>query len=106
MYPQIISSTQMLSQQFIPTDLKPIIQDVEMISLPLEMAETIMMGLRLSRGIYHQEFILRFGNTIQDTYPQIIKDLVEDKLIQVNSVSVKLTDKGRILGNEVFSKFF
>ena len=100
------SSTQILSQQFIPTDLKPIIQDVEMISLPLEMAETIMMGLRLSRGIYHQEFILRFGNTIQDTYPQIIKDLVEDKLIQVNSVSVKLTDKGRILGNEVFSKFF
>lgn len=93
-------------KKFIPTHLKPIIQEIEMISRPLEMAETIMMGLRLSRGIYQQEFIHRFGNTLQDIYPEIMNELVENKLIQVNSVSVKLTDKGRMLGNEVFSKFF
>ena len=70
------------------------------------MGETMMLGLRLNRGIDVIEFENRFGVSIGDIFGETIKDLIDDELLNYSCGKYKLSQKGRILGNEVFSRFF
>lgn len=89
---------------FQPTDL-PVVETVEKIDRELEIAETLMMGLRLSDGIKISDFEDRFGITPEEIYKDTITELLSNKLIERNQTSIKLTHRGRLLGNEVFSRF-
>ena len=86
------------------TDL-PMVETVEKIGRELEIAETLMMGLRLSEGIKISDFKNRFGITPEGMYKDTITELLSHKLIERNQSSIKLTERGRLLGNEVFSRF-
>ena len=84
----------------------PSIEDIEPVDQRLEMGETMMLGLRLNRGIDVIEFEKRFGVSIGDIFGETIKDLIDDELLNYSCGKYKLSQKGRILGNEVFSRFF
>ena len=84
----------------------PSIENIEPIDKRLEMAETMMLGLRLNRGIKGIEFENRFGVSVADIFGEIIKDLIEKELLICSNDIYKLTQKGRLLGNEVFSRLF
>lgn len=92
-------STQMLQEM-------PAVDSVEAIEQPMEMAETMMMGLRLDTGIVEAEFAARFGRSLSDVYAGVIPELHELGLIETEGGAVRLTDRGRLLGNEVFGRFF
>ena len=79
---------------------------VEAIGQPLEMAETMMLGLRLSEGIGEEDFVRRFGGGIMQTYGSQVTDLKELGLLEWEEARLKLTPRGRLLGNEVFQRFF
>jgi len=74
-----------------------------------EMAETMMMGLRLlENGISSSAFKTRFDTSLESIYGQQIESLLEKELVswQVNgSNNLMLTPKGRNLGNQVFMEF-
>ena len=57
-------------------------------------------------GIDVEEFATRFGRKPGDVYGDILGELDDAGLLTVSNGSVKLTDRGRLLGNEVFSRFF
>ena len=78
---------------------------IEAIDLNLEMAETAMLGLRLNEGLSQLEFHRRFGRPIVDVFPQVVERCVDLRLLTVNDDSVRLTRRGRMLGNEVFASF-
>ena len=77
----------------------------EEINLAREMGETMMMGLRLSEGVTAQRFQHRFHQTLSQVYGQELGDLVAAGLIEWDGQRVRLTARGRLLGNQVFARF-
>lgn len=77
----------------------------EVIETPLEIAETLFMGLRLSEGVEFEGFQHRFGRDLSTLYGPQLGELVAWGLLEVNGRGIRLTPRGRLLGNEVFEKF-
>lgn len=68
-------------------------------------AETMMMGLRLNVGVSYAHFRDRCGADMLDVYGEEIASLVELGLLTRDAFGVRLTDRGRMLGNQVFMRF-
>lgn len=81
------------------------IEDVERISKATRMSETMMLGLRLREGVSLPEFRQRFNLDVQDAYEHENTDLINLGLIEVVDNSLRLTRRGRLLGNEVFQRY-
>ena len=84
----------------------PVVDTIEFIDHPLEMAETMMLGLRLDTGVSVSEFKARFGVSPIDVYRDELAELQPTGLVETLDGSIRLTDKGRFLSNEVFVRFF
>lgn len=69
------------------------------------MAETMMMGLRLNLGVSFAHFADRCGHDLLTVYGDEVRALVDQGLLVQNQVGVRLTERGRMLGNEVFMRF-
>ena len=84
----------------------PVVDTVEFIDRRLEMAETMMLGLRLDTGVSVPAFEARFEASPVDVYREELNELLPTGLIETVDGSIRLTDKGRFLSNEVFVRFF
>jgi oxygen-independent coproporphyrinogen-3 oxidase len=82
------------------------VAEVEEIDRPLEMGETLMLGLRLiEEGVARARFKDRFGVELDEIYGATIARLVEQGLLEADSERIRLTAQGRLLGNRVFGEF-
>lgn len=71
-----------------------------------ERSEYMMTGLRLvSEGISRQDFGVRFGMSIEEHYGARIAKLREAGLLEWDHDRLRLTRRGRLLGNRVFVEF-
>jgi len=80
-----------------------------------DMSEFMMTGLRLTReGVAASAFRRRFGSGLLDVYPKEIKELIglgllewakETSEVSETSEVLRLTSRGRLLGNQVFMRF-
>ena len=72
-----------------------------------DMSEYMMTGLRLTQeGISTTEFEKRFGSKLSEVYGKEIEELLKFELIQSQTSEVlRLTSRGRLLGNQVFMRF-
>lgn len=81
-----------------------------------DMSEFMIMGLRLTReGIRPDTFHERFGRSPAETYRKEIAELQRLELLQwvdedragseQLSDALRLTPRGRLLGNQVFMRF-
>ena len=84
----------------------PAVDEVETIDQRLEMAETLMLGLRLDTGISVKDFSGRFGLSPVQAYGETINELGGSGLLETVDGSLRLTSRGRMLGDEVFASFF
>ena len=89
-----------------PFESVPVVEAAEPVDRRLEMAETMMMGLRLDTGVDPAQFAVRFGEPPAYVYGEVIDELADDGLLETAGGSFVLTPRGRLLGNEVFSRFF
>ena len=78
---------------------------VEAIDRRLEMAETMMLGMRLDDGVSLEDFYDRFGESVTSVYGKQVDELTALGLIELRDGALRLTSKGRPLGNEVFLRF-
>ena len=78
---------------------------VETTSPEIAMSETMMLRMRLSEGVVRSEFKQRFETTIDDVYGREIAMLTAAGLIEDDSISIRLTRQGKLLGNNVFESF-
>ncbi len=67
--------------------------------------EAWFLGLRLNRGVELLAMHEEFGIDAVEHYRQPISDSVEAGLLELEDGTVRLTDRGRLLSNEVFSRF-
>ncbi len=78
-------------------------------TVPLEprdlYAETMFMGLRLNVGVGYAHFRDRCGIEMRDVYGQDLADLERDGLLVSDETGVRLTERGRMIGNRVFERF-
>lgn len=84
----------------------PVVDEVEQINATLEIAETMMMGLRLDTGISVSGFAKRFGAPPSHYYADALDELSKDGLLHTQEGALRLTHRGKMMGNQVFSRFF
>ena len=68
-------------------------------------AETMFMGLRLNAGVSEAHFRDRCGLALDAAFGDVLRELATQGLIVRDAVGVRLSDRGRMLGNQVFAKF-
>ncbi|MEK7777098.1 MAG: radical SAM family heme chaperone HemW, partial [Chloroflexota bacterium] len=78
---------------------------VDAIDAPTEMGETMMMGLRLGEGVSESSFNERFGLELRQVYGPQIEEMEQLGLLEWRQGWLRLTPRGRLLGNEVFQRF-
>lgn len=84
----------------------PATASAEPVDAQREMGETMMMGLRLVReGVSQAGFAERFGSTLEQAYGRSIRALQQRGLLEIASGVLRLTQQGRLLGNQVFMEF-
>lgn len=67
--------------------------------------EGIMLNLRLSSGINHEQFEKKFNFDFSDKFFQTIDKLLEYDLIKTNNKKTILTEKGKLLSDSIFVLF-
>jgi oxygen-independent coproporphyrinogen-3 oxidase len=98
-----IQRMQGLSQTLWPS---PAAEDGESIDRWLEMGETMMLGLRLTReGVAEADFQKRFGVSLEAIYGDVIRELTGAGLLLWDQDRLRLSERGRLLGNQVFGRF-
>lgn len=70
-----------------------------------QMAETMMLGLRLLDGVSEQAFARRFGRTLEQVYGPVGARLESQGLLERQDGSWRLTPRGLRLGNRVWAEF-
>lgn len=77
----------------------------EEIGEELQLAEAVILGLRLADGVNLEVIRKRFGIDLLQRYKTQVKELISYGLISQEGQSICLTHRGRLLGNEVFWRF-
>ena len=81
------------------------VEQVDVSTPAIDIAETMMMGMRLNDGVALSRFSERFGKNLGDVFPDEISRLLGIGLIEVTDDAIRLSERGRLLGNEVFAEF-
>ena len=94
----------------LPGELRKMVDDgpvdfVEETTPQLDLAETMMMGLRLDTGISEAVFKARFGRSLRDVFASEIDALRQEGLLDEDETGIRLSKAGKLLGNEVFGRF-
>jgi len=77
----------------------------EEINRRLQLSEAIILGLRLNQGVSLNAIGNRFGVDVLNLYREQIDSMVYAGLLELIEGSIRLTGRGRLLGNEVFLRF-
>jgi oxygen-independent coproporphyrinogen-3 oxidase len=86
--------------------LSPATVNRQEITPMIEMQETMLTGLRLTReGVSAQGFAKRFGRELREVFRKEIDELQRFGLLEWAGDSLRLTPHGRLLGNQVFLRF-
>jgi len=77
----------------------------EEITPELELAEAVILGLRLCEGVCTDAIRSRFGIEPEVYYGHRLEELAGSGLLEYNDKYIKLTRRGRLLSNEVLWRF-
>ena len=71
----------------------------------MQLAEAIILGLRLNEGINVDDLHSLYGVNMLIDYSKQLNDLTGSGLLEFAERHIRLTPRGRLLGNEVFWQF-
>jgi oxygen-independent coproporphyrinogen III oxidase len=67
--------------------------------------ENFFLGLRLNRGVELKRLKSEYSAEMVARYDPIIGECTRDGLVEEEGTTIRLTDRGRLLSNEVFARF-
>jgi len=108
--PRINAYTQSFNEKDINTLYHAGCEEITQLDKEDDLKETIMMGLRLTKvGIDIKAVNQRFGVDIKRIYAKEISKLIRLDMIEMKLIKgrdhMRLKEKGRMLGNQVFMEF-
>ena len=77
----------------------------EHLSQKEQMEEEMFLGLRKKSGVSMTRFEKKFGRSFDGLYGEIIRDLVQQGLMQIDGDRVRMTKRGLFLGDTVAERF-
>jgi len=83
----------------------PQVTSLERLDAQTEMADTVILGLRLTEGVALDGLRERFGVGLEERYAQEISELTGLGLLELGGGRLRLTKRGRLLANEAFLRF-
>ena len=83
----------------------PLECEIIVLSKADEKFETVMMGLRLKKGMDEKRYEACFGETVRDTYGDVIRKLEASGMLQEKDGYLRCTRKGYPLLNEILIEF-
>lgn len=83
---------------------KPLI-DTHTVTESERLEEQMFLGLRKTAGVSHAEFNCKFKQSLYDAFGEVIQQEVQKGVLEADDQGVRLTRKGRFIGNEVFQQF-
>lgn len=70
-----------------------------------QIEEEMFLGLRKIEGVKSADFQAKYGTAPEALFPTVLEELEEKGLIVKDDIGIRLTRKGKLLGNEVFQAF-
>ncbi|PNZ66651.1 oxygen-independent coproporphyrinogen III oxidase [Staphylococcus croceilyticus] len=70
-----------------------------------KMEEEMFLGLRMNKGVNRQTFENKFNISLNKVFGQTINQLKNKQLLTENNGYISLTERGKVIGNEVFEAF-
>ncbi|MGX7596000.1 radical SAM family heme chaperone HemW [Planococcus plakortidis] len=83
---------------------RPVLDSTQ-VSIKAKMEEEMFLGLRKTTGVDIAHFQEKFGAPLEKVYGEILRNEKAKGNLAVEQGRVKLTHKGRFVGNEVFEQF-
>lgn len=80
-------------------------RDISILSSEDAMAEYMFLGLRMADGIGFNAFEQEFGVPLDQVYGETTRGFAQAGLLEITNHRVRLTRRGMLLSNQVFSKF-
>jgi oxygen-independent coproporphyrinogen III oxidase len=80
-------------------------QEIQPVSHKDALEEAWFLGLRLNAGVILTELKSEFGDQVVAAFSDEIQELVERGLLDRDADRVRLTNRGRLVSNEVFAQF-
>jgi oxygen-independent coproporphyrinogen-3 oxidase len=77
---------------------------VERVTVAEAFEESLFLGLRLNAGVSLRALRERFGDDMLDASLPAIREIVDAGLLELSGDRVALTERGRMVSNEVFSR--
>lgn len=83
---------------------KSVVQEEETLETDASFRETVIMGLRLNRGVSIWRLQSRYGLLPQSYYGKTFRRLIADGLLEQSAGYLFLTDRGRVFANRVMAE--
>ncbi len=80
-------------------------EEIEILPIEEQMAETMILGLRMTEGVSKEEFLNRYHVSMEKVYGDIIKKYIEKGLLTYKDGFVRFTKQGLDLSNMVLCEF-
>ena len=81
------------------------LEERETLSRQDQMSESVFMALRMNEGLDCAAFASLYGASVEQVFPGAIHDNIGKGLLEKVEDHLRLTDRGRLLGNLVFESF-
>lgn len=81
------------------------VEGSELRNLDDQMDETVMLALRLTEGLSLAEWTSRFGRDLSEVYGDTVARLTEWGMLETRAGRLRLTSRGRMIGNRVIAEF-
>jgi putative oxygen-independent coproporphyrinogen III oxidase len=79
--------------------------EVHHVTVSEQMEEEMFLGLRKTEGVSKQRFLEKFGMSVHDVFGRAIAAEKQKGLLEETQTHIRLTHRGKLLGNEVFQAF-
>jgi oxygen-independent coproporphyrinogen-3 oxidase len=84
---------------------RPVWTDIQSVSRTEALEEAWFLGLRLNEGLDLAALVREFGYAEVRGREALLGELAEADLVTMQDTVVRLTDRGRLMSNEVFERF-
>lgn len=83
---------------------QPVIAEEECLEPAASFRETVIMGLRMVRGVSRKELQARYGLDVEEYYGEQLLRLVAQGLLELSANSLRLTERGLKFANQVMAE--
>ena len=82
----------------------PVVVERECLSADASLRETVIMGLRMVRGVCRDSLRSRYGRDVAEYYGPILEKLCNLGLVELTATHLRLTERGRPLANQIMAE--